>query len=106
MRHEGNRIKYYNATSTAIASGAWVSLSSLRVGRAVAAIPALSWGTLEVKGAHEVTAAAGAWTVGQAIYYDAGNTNFTTEASGTVPAGWATQTKASAATTGYIMLNE
>lgn len=47
-----------------------------------------------------------AWTVGDALYYDAGGTDFTTTATANTYAGYAAQAAASADTTGYIALGK
>ena len=62
-------------------------------------------GGLVVGGRVEVTKDAGAaWTDGQRIYYDSGDSNFTTTIAGNTLAGFAVGAVASAAVIGLIQL--
>ena len=46
-----------------------------------------------------------AWTIGDALYYDSGNDEFTVTAPGNALAGYAAQAAGSSATVGYLALN-
>ena len=70
----GAAIDYANGTSSTIAAGQVVSLTT-RIGVAGTDIPAGQVGT--------------AITIGAAVYYDATGDNITTTASSNIPAGWA-----------------
>lgn len=59
----------------------------------------------DVNGVWEAVAVAGeAWTAAQKVYYDRGAAAFTTTAAGNMLAGYAAAAKASAATTGYVLV--
>lgn len=102
---DGKTLTYTNSSSTAIAVGAVVLMSNI-VGVAIAAIAASGGvGAVQISGVWTLAAAAGAWVQGDNLYWDAGNSDFTKTASGNTLAGVAADTKASAATTGNVLLN-
>lgn len=87
----GSAIDYPNGTSSAIAAGQVVSLTT-RIGVAGTDIPASAVGSLYVKGVFAMPKAAStaiAIAIGAAVYYDASADNITTTAAGNIPAGWA-----------------
>ncbi len=85
----GSAIDYPNGTSSAIAAGQVVSLTT-RIGVAGTDIPASAVGSLYVKGVFTMPKAAStAITIGAAVYYDATGDNITTTAASHIPAGWA-----------------
>ena len=83
----GSAIDYPNGTSSAIAAGQVVSLTT-RIGVAGTDIPASAVGSLYVKGVF-AKAASTAIAIGAAVYYDASADNITTTAASNIPAGWA-----------------
>ena len=85
----GAAIDYANDTSSTIAAGQVVSLTT-RIGIAGTDIPAGQVGSLYTKGVFSMPKAAStAITIGAAVYYDATGDNITTTASSNIPAGWA-----------------
>lgn len=86
----GSAIDYPNGTSSAIAAGQVVSLTT-RIGVAGTDIPASAVGSLYVKGVFVMPKAAStAIAIGAAVYYDASADNITTTtAASNIPAGWA-----------------
>lgn len=63
----------------------------------------------EISGVHQVTKVGSeAWTHGALVYWDAGNTRFTTSSSGNTLAGVAAGAVGSGSgeTTGYVLLNK
>lgn len=87
----GSAIDYPNGTSSAIAAGQVVSLTT-RIGVAGTDIPASAVGSLYVKGVFAMPKAASTSTaiaIGAAVYYDASADNITTTAASNIPAGWA-----------------
>lgn len=101
---DGKVLTYANAGS-AISSDDVVLIGSI-VGVAVVDIPATTGiGAVQIEGVFNLAAAAGAWTAGQALYWDAGASNFTTTSSGNTKAGIATVAKASATLLGDIKIN-
>lgn len=103
----GESFEFQNVgtSATLIASGG-VVVSNDFVGLSVTEIPVNSSGTIELEGVYssQSKATGEAWAVGQKLYYDAGNSRFTTTASTHVWAGWAWEAAASAATTGTVKL--
>ena len=84
----GSAIDYPNGTSSAIAAGQVVSLTT-RIGVAGTDIPASAVGSLYVKGVFAMPKAAStAIAIGAAVYYDA-SADITTTAASNIPAGWA-----------------
>ena len=79
----------------ALAFGDVVDLST-RIGVAGADIPAGGTGPVHLTGVYRIPKAAGAVTVGQALYWDNSAKNITTT-SGSTPAGWAVAPAASEA---------
>lgn len=79
----------------AIAFGDVVDLAT-RIGVAGADIPAGGTGPVHLTGVYRIPKAAGAVTVGQALYWDKAAKNITTT-SGSTPAGWAVAPAASEA---------
>lgn len=79
----------YTATD-ALANGDVVDLAT-RIGVAGDDIPARETGTVHIVGVFEIPKAAGAVTVGQALYWDKAAKKITTddEESANTPAGWA-----------------
>lgn len=59
---------------------------------------------LHFGGQHKVTKASGAWVVNDPLFYDSGNSNFTTVADGNKFAGVARDAAASGDTTGNVLL--
>jgi predicted RecA/RadA family phage recombinase len=101
---DGTTLTYLN-TSTAILSGAVVLMGTI-VGIAVANIAATTGsGAVQVVGVFNLAAAAGAWTQGDQLYWDAGASDFTTTASGNTKAGIAAAAKASATLLGDVAIN-
>lgn len=101
---DGKIITFVN-TGAAILSGDVVLIGSI-VGVAVADIAATTGsGAVQTEGVFNLIAAAGAWTQGQQLYWDASPGNFTTTASGNTKAGVAWTAKASAAVLGDVNLN-
>lgn len=102
----GDQIDYAN-TGSAILAGAVVSVGDL-LGIAVNDIAATTGvGPVQIRGIVKVTKIGSqAWTQGAAVYYDSGNTRFTTVASGNTFAGFAALAVGSGATltTGYVLL--
>lgn len=85
----GSAIDYPNGTSSAIAAGQVVSLTT-RIGVAGTDIPASAVGSLYVKGVFAMPKAdSTAIAIGAAVYYDASADNITTTAASNIPAGWA-----------------
>lgn len=90
-KQPGSAIDYPNGTSSAIAAGQVVSLTT-RIGVAGTDIPASAVGSLYVKGVFAMPKAASTATaiaIGAAVYYDASADNITTTAASNIPAGWA-----------------
>ena len=104
---EGNRLEYQNTgtSATLITSGSVVVSNDL-IGLAVTDIAVNSSGTIALTDVYnsQPKATGEAWAVGQKLYYDQGNSRFTTTASTHVWAGWAWEAAASAATTGTVKL--
>lgn len=92
----------YTATDK-VANGEVVSLGT-RIGVAGEDIAAGETGHLHVVGVFEMAKAAGAITMGAAVYYDTTEKNITATASGNVPAGYAAAPAASADTTVLVKL--
>ena len=64
-------------------------------------------GELETEGVHELTALSTAtWTVGQAIFWDVGNSRLTNASTGNTAAGRAATAKGSGPVLGQVKLNE
>jgi len=101
------KIDYANAGS-AIASGDVVQIGDI-LGIAIGAIAASTGvGPVLIRGIVQVTKVGSqAWVQGATVYYDSGNTRFTTVAAGNTRAGVAALAAGSGAgvTTGYIVLN-
>ena len=106
-QHSDNQLPTYANAGDAIASDQVVVVSGI-VGIAANSIAATTGvGPLQLRGCFQVTKAASqAWTQGQRVYWDAGNSCFTSAVTA-VYAGVAARAAASAAddTTGYVMLN-
>lgn len=89
----GDVIDY--TAAEALALGDVVDLTT-RIGVAGADIPAGGTGPVHLTGVYRIPKAAGAVTVGQALYWDNSAKNITTT-SGNTPAGWAVAPAASEA---------
>ena len=96
------RIKYVPTTD--ITSGQLVIQGSLR-GYATEAIASGVVGSIVVGGQVEVVKATGAWTRGNKIYFDSGNSNYTTVAVGNAFAGIASDSELSSTTVGRVLVN-
>lgn len=102
----GSAIDYPNGTSSAIAAGQVVSLTT-RIGVAGTDIPASAVGSLYVKGVFAMPKAASTSTaiaIGAAVYYDASADNITTTAASNIPAGWAIAAAAESDTTVQVCI--
>ena len=100
---EGEVLAYTNA-STAIAAGDLVPLSN-HAGVALVDIANGATGSVQLSGVFTVDKTTSqTWTVGQALYVDAGTGKATTTATGNVPAGFAFAAAGSSDTTGQILL--
>lgn len=104
----GSAIDYPNGTSSAIAAGQVVSLTT-RIGVAGTDIPASAVGSLYVKGVFSMPKAASTSTstaiaIGAAVYYDASADNITTTAASNIPAGWAIAAAAESDTTVQVCI--
>lgn len=103
----GDQIDYTNA-GTAISAGAVVLIGG-KVGVAVNAIAATTGvGPVQVRGIVKVTKVGSqAWTQGLRVYWDAGNSYFTSTGSGNTFAGYAALAVGSGSgdTTGYVLLD-
>lgn len=103
----GDQIDYTNA-GTAISAGAVVLIGG-KVGVAVNAIAATTGvGPVQVRGIVKVTKVGSqAWTQGLRVYWDAGNSYFTSAGSGNTFAGYAALAVGSGSgdTTGYVLLD-
>lgn len=73
---------------TAVENGAVVALGT-RIGIAASSIAAGEQGQVHVVGVYRLDKAAGAVTMGAAVYYDAEADNITTTATDNIPAGYA-----------------
>lgn len=100
----GNLIDY--TAGSAVACGAVLVMGNL-LGIAVNAIAASAVGPVLISGAIKTTAknASSAWTIGCDVFWDAGNEEWTTVASGNTRGGVAFAAAGSSATTGYVLLN-
>ena len=95
----------YTASGSDISAGEVVVIGDV-IGVAVADIDDGDEGALFVEGVFQITAEAGtAWSVGDQLYWDDANSEFTKTASTHNKAGIAAASKGSAATTGYVKLN-
>lgn len=88
----GDVIDY--TAAEALAFGDVVDLTT-RIGVAGADIPAGGTGPVHLTGVYRIPKAAGAVTVGQALYWDNSAKNITTTAESSTPAGWAVAPAAS-----------
>ena len=86
---KGSSIDYINNGAAAIAAGDIVNLGA-RIGVASTDIAVGAVGSVAVSGVFSMPKAAGAVTVGAALYFDSESGNITaTSGEKTVPAGWA-----------------
>jgi predicted RecA/RadA family phage recombinase len=83
----GKTVPFKNG-ATAVSYGDVVSLAT-RIAIAAENIAANATGNAHVEGVWELPKAAGAVTVGAAVYWDATATNITTTAEANIPAGYA-----------------
>ncbi len=90
----GDVIDY--TAAEALALGDVVDLTT-RIGAAGADIPAGGTGPVHLTGVYRIAKAAGAVTVGQALYWDKAAGKITTTAESNTPAGWAVAPAASEA---------
>ncbi|OLN21408.1 hypothetical protein BTO30_14910 [Domibacillus antri] len=92
--HRGETIDYKNNGTAEIKSNDVVGLAT-RIGVAGCDIPVGSAGSVHVIGVFDLPAVTTeAFTVGQAVYWD--GTALSSNATGTVPAGWIIEAKAAA----------
>lgn len=99
----GNTVDY-TAGGSAIASGQVVPLTD-RVGIAKDAIAANTAGVLHVTGVWQVVKlSTDVVTQGQLLYWDNGNTRFTTTVGSNLLAGWAVAAASGSTTVCYIKL--
>jgi predicted RecA/RadA family phage recombinase len=104
-RGTGHRRTYVNATSSIIPSGTIVEMTD-EIGIAVADIPALGEGEVDVSGVHEIAANNTAtWDQGDTLYWDDSPGELVTSSSDNVPAGVADRAKLNPAATAYVLLN-
>jgi len=102
----------YTAPTGGVSAGDVVerlSGSSGRVGIVQVDAAAGADTTLALTGVHEVSKESGTdddWADGEAVYYDSGNSEFTTVASGNTLAGTSFGDWGASATTGQILLND
>ncbi|MEG1594603.1 MAG: DUF2190 family protein [Oscillibacter sp.] len=89
--------------TAAVKNGAVVSLGT-RIGIAGGDIAAGAQGQIHVVGVFEMAKAAGAITVGTAVYYDTINDKITTTSASNIPAGYAAADAASADATALVKL--
>ncbi len=101
---DGAVILWANSTSTDVSAGDVVLVGTI-VGIAITDIAAGASGSLKVTGVFTLAGAAGAWTQGDAVYWDASASDFTKTSSGNTKAGIAWADKASATTTGNVLIN-
>jgi predicted RecA/RadA family phage recombinase len=100
----GEVVEYTNAGQTTIASGDLVPLSN-HAGIALVDIAASATGSVALTGVYTVEKTTGAtWSVGQALYVDAGTGKATTVSTGNVPAGFAFAAALTGATSGQLLL--
>ncbi len=99
----GKTLQYSN-TGSLITSGSLVILGGI-VAIAITDIAATTGvGAVEIgNGIYTLTAATGAWTLGQALYVTSGGT-FTTASTGNTLCGYAAAAKATAAVLGQVLL--
>ncbi len=102
---DGTVLEYANVGSVAINSGDVVLIGSI-VGVAVVDIPATTGKeSVQVVGVFNLPAAAGAWSQGDALYWDATPGVFTKTTTGNVLAGYAFADKASSDVLGNVKIN-
>jgi len=90
--------------SADIQYGAVVALST-RIGIAREEIASGDTGSVAVTGVWELPAVSGtAFTVGEALYWDATNSCLTTTSDSNTPAGWCFEAKESATTTAIVKI--
>lgn len=100
---DGNTILYTNSGTTTITAGTCVVENDI-AGFAINDIAAGATGPLDIsRSVFSATAAAGAWLQGQNLYVTSTGT-WTTASTGNVLAGKAAAAKATADTTGYVLL--
>jgi predicted RecA/RadA family phage recombinase len=88
-----------------IAYGDVVSLTT-RIGVALEPIANTATGSVAIEGIWELPAITGtAFAVGDALYWDVSESKLTTTSTDNIPAGWATQIKASAAATAFVKIH-
>lgn len=99
---DGKTIQYTN-TGSAIVSGQCVPYGNLATFAVTDIAATTGVGALEVaNGIYTVTAATGAWTVGQPLYM-VSDGSFTTASTGNTACGFAAAAKTTAATTGNVI---
>lgn len=100
----GEVVEYTNAGQTTISSGDLVPLTN-HAGIALVDIAAGATGSVALTGVYTVEKTTGAtWSVGQALYVDAGTGKATTVSTGNVPAGFAFAAALIGATSGQLLL--
>lgn len=97
-------MKYTNSGTTTIEAGTAVVVGDM-VGIAVDDIEAGDEGTLAYRGKFSVTAETGAWAQGENLYVTSTG-SFTTASTGNTLAAKALEAKATAATTGRVILTQ
>lgn len=100
----GATIDYVNGGAAAISYGDVMPLVT-RIGIAGEAIAVGATGSVKACGVFELPAVNNAaFDVGDQLYWDAAAGNLTKVAAGNTPAGWATEVKALAGTTGRVKI--
>lgn len=89
--------------AAAVKNGAVVNLTT-RIGIAGTDIATGETGAVHVVGVFEMDKAAGAITMGTAVYYDTTADNITTTSAGNIPAGYAAAAAAAGDATVYVKL--
>jgi len=99
----GTTLDYTNGTGSTITAGTPVLMNDC-LGFAVADIANGASGPVDLdpNAEWQVTAATGAWSQGEDIYFD--GTSFTTKVTGGTLVGVASRAKTTAATTGYVRI--
>lgn len=100
--HPGHVITYTNSGTTTIAAGSVIDLGAL-LAVAIVDILAGESGAVAISGVHSLPAATGAWALGDPLYWN--GTALETGSTGNTAAGMATTAKATATTTGSVLLN-
>lgn len=102
--HDGKTIDYLNPGPAPIQYNSVVNLTT-RIGVAGENIAVGATGSLHVSGVFELPAVNNAaFNVGQQLYWDPVGGTLTDQQAGNVPAGWATEPKALAATVARVKI--